>query len=128
MATYGDSRSAVRQQRMPQNPGAASAAQLDARAELLAPLALVGLAPLQLALLEGLAADDDLEAGVLVRRAGDALEVASRHRSLAPEALAVRRGLGGAREHQENEHNEGLHRPNGLNGALRRAGGTAGSG
>merc|ERR1719331_3024249 len=98
-------------QRVPRIPSASSAAQLDARAELLAPLALVGLAPLQLALLQGLAADDDLEAGVLVRRAGHALEVARRHRGLAPEALAVRSGLSCASEPKEEEHSEGLHCP-----------------
>merc|ERR1740138_413917 len=85
-----------------------SAARLDARAELLPPLALVGLAPLELARLQGLAADNDLEALVLVRGARDALEVALCHHAAAPEALAVRGGLARA-ESEEQEHCDSPH-------------------
>merc|ERR550537_1494320 len=88
--------------------GASLAPELDAGAELLPPLALVGLAPLELARLQGLAADDDLEALVLVRGARDALEVALRHHAAAPEALAVRCGLARTKRKEE-EHCNSAH-------------------
>merc|ERR1719321_511485 len=96
----------------PHHAGLLSAAELDACAELLAPLALVGLAPLQLAGLEGRAAHDDLEALVLVGGAGDALEVALGHYAAATEPLAVLRRLGDAEESEEDGHS-GPHRAEG---------------
>merc|ERR550514_2611943 len=85
------------------------AAELDAGAELLAPLALVRLAPLELALLQGLAADNDLVALVLVGGAGDALEVTLRDDATAAEALAVRGRLAHGGEREEHEHSRGPH-------------------
>merc|ERR1719331_3544252 len=74
-----------------------SAAQLDAGAELPAPLALVVFAPLTLTLLEGLAANDDFIAFMLVSSASNSLQIAG-----SDDAFAKAAGVGcGQHNHEQ---------------------------
>merc|ERR1719235_2613524 len=70
-----------------------------ASSELDLPLVLVGLAPLRVAFIERLAADDGLVALVLVGRAGEALEVTFGDDAAAPEHSLCRRGEQGHAHH-----------------------------